>query len=122
LPVGERVCVGYLAPRGRGRLVVLGLAPEPELMVALHGWLGVRVACRTAARGRAQSALFARGAERYVIVTNTAADERDVLLELDLDGEFSQARDLRTGKPAPLAGRALVVRVPARSGTAVRLD
>jgi hypothetical protein len=121
-PVGERMCVGYLAQRGRGRLVVLGLAPEPELMVALQAWLGVRLACRAAAPGRAQSAVYARGAERFVIVTSTAAEDRDVLLELDLDAEFSHARDLRTGEPAPLTDSRLVVRVPARSGTAVRLD
>lgn len=43
LPVGERLCVGYLEQRGSGRIVVLGLTPTPELVVAIHAWLGVRI-------------------------------------------------------------------------------
>ena len=122
LPVGERLCVGYLARQGQGRLVVLGLAPDPALMVALHTWLGVRLACRAPVGARVQSALFERGAERFVIVTNTAPEDRDVLLNLDISPRISQARDLRTGLPAPMTSDGVVVHVPARSGTAVRLD
>jgi glycosyl hydrolase family 35 len=120
LPVGERLRVGYIAAHGQGRVVVLGVAPTPDLMVALHAWLGVRLAAH-ATSSRAQSALFERGEERFVIVTNTAAEDRDVLVHLDPVGTIHKARDLRTRLPASMTSDGVVVRVPARSGTAVRL-
>jgi Glycosyl hydrolases family 35 len=120
LPVGERLRVGYTTERGRGRVIVLGIEPEPELMVALHAWLGVPIPSRASAP-RVQSALFERGGERFVIVTNTAGEDREVVLHLDLPSSPLGATDLRTGREASVVARGVVARVPARSGTAVRL-
>jgi hypothetical protein len=120
LPVGERLAVGYLERRGRGRLAVLGVAPTPEVVVAVHSWLGVRVPCRaTAGGGRIHSAAFRRGDQWILIVTNTSEDERDVRLTLDTVG--GMARDLRTGCEMPVVEKDLTVRVPARSGTAIQV-
>jgi hypothetical protein len=121
LPVGERLCVGYLARRGAGRLVVLGVAPTPELLLALHRWLGVRITCHAGLGQRVGSALFRGGHEFFVILTNIADHPQDVLLHLDVEPDFHSARDLRTGLEVPVTRKTVTLRVPARSGTAVRL-
>jgi hypothetical protein len=106
-------------------VVVLGLGPTPELMVALHAWLGVPIACRAPlAAARIHSALFSRGNDWFIVVTNTSEDERDVRLLLNLPGPqvgLAAARDLRRGCELPLGPHEVTVRVPGRSGTAVHL-
>ena len=123
LPIGERLCVGYASGRGNGRLVVLGVAPTPELMVALHAWLGVPIPCRSTLSGaRIHSAVFRGDADWFVIITNTSEDERDARLLLELPAaEVHNARDLRTGCEVPVGPNEVTVRVPARSGTVVQL-
>jgi hypothetical protein len=121
LPVGERLCVGYVARLGQGRVVVLGVTPDPTVLVALHAWLGVRIPSRATSSSRVQSALFERGPERVAIITSTSAEDRDVLIEFDLERPVGSARDLRTGLQAALVDGGVVVRVAARSGTAIRL-
>jgi hypothetical protein len=122
LPVGERLTVGYLARRDAGRIVILGVSPTPELVLAIHAWLGVRIACRTASNPRLHSALFRRGNAYAAILTNTAPHAQDALLQLDLPGTTPRAaRDLRTGLDSAVTNNRVTLRVPARSGTAVRL-
>jgi hypothetical protein len=121
LPVGERITVGYVQRRGAGRVIVLGLAPTPALLVALHAWLGVRMSSR-ALSPRAQSALFRRGLEHFAVVTSTSPDAREVSLVLDVDPLPAQARDLRTGCRAPVVDGRALIQVPARSGTVVHLS
>jgi len=100
LPVGEQITVGYVEPRGKGRLVVLGLAPSPALLVAVHGWLGIRIGCRAEAVG-VHSALFRRGQEHFVVLTNTQDVHCDAVLAVD--------------------AMQMTVRVAARSGTFVKV-
>jgi hypothetical protein len=122
LPIGERMTVGYLEHRNKGRLLVLGVSPTPELMVALHAWLGVPVASRAVSgSARVHSALFRRGAEQYfAVLTNTSDDVRDVRLLLDVEVECTRARDLRSGCEAPVVEGGVTLQVPARSGTAIQ--
>jgi hypothetical protein len=124
LPVGERMTVGYVRHRERGRLVVLGLEPTPELMLALHALLGVRIASHArASTASVHSALFRRAGDGAVFsfLTNTSNEARDVALELDVDLPIRSARDLRTGVESPVVGSTVTLRVPARSGTVVQL-
>jgi hypothetical protein len=120
LPVGERITVGYVERRGAGRLVVLGLAPTAELLLAVHAWLGVRVPSH-ALSPRVQSALFRRGLECFAVATNTSPDAREVSLVLDVRPLPGQARDLRTGCQARVIDGRVLIQVPARSGTALHL-
>jgi hypothetical protein len=106
LPVGERLAVGYHERRGRRRLVVLGVAPTPELLLALHAWLGIRVACRARGAG-VHSALFRRGPDLFSVLTNTSAADQETTLDLDV-AEYDR-REAR-------------VLVPARAGTFLKLD
>jgi hypothetical protein len=100
LPVGEPLTCGYVEARGAGRVIVLGVAPMPELLVALHRWLRVRIPSRFNAPGLT-SAVFTRGAELIAICTNVTDFDGPTTLALDLDGY-----------PAELP-----LRVPAHSGT-----
>jgi hypothetical protein len=122
LPVGERLTLGYVARRGKGRLLVLGVAPDPELLLAVHAWSGARIACRAGTGQRIQSALFRRGDEYFVVVTNTASHPQDTLLRLDVPARLTAARDLRSGLETRVTSDSVTVRVPARSGTVVRLS
>jgi Glycosyl hydrolases family 35 len=123
LPVGERLTIGYVAPSGAGRLVVIGVSPTPELLLAIHGWLGIRIACRANLDQRLHSALFQRGDEYVAIVTNTAAHAQDAVLHLDVPAPVPRtACDLRTELELRVTNNTVTVRVPARSGTAVRLS
>jgi hypothetical protein len=120
LPVGERIRIGYVEHRGAGRVIVMGVLPTPELLIALHAWLGIRLPSR-ALSARVQSALFRRGLEYFAVVTNTSPDAREVSLLLDVDPLPGEVRDLRSGCRAPVVDGRVVVQVPGRSGTAVRL-
>jgi len=120
LPVGERMTIGYVERRGAGRLIVLGVTPTPELLVALHAWLGVRVSCR-AMSPRVQSALFRRGLEYFAVVTTTSPEAREVSLRLDVDPLPRQARDLRDGCETAVSDGRVLVQLSPRSGTAIHL-
>jgi hypothetical protein len=122
LPVGEQIQVGYVRRFGAGRLIVLGVAPDRDLLLALHAWLGVRIPCRSSTGAPIHSALFQRGAECVVVLTNSAADEREVSLRFDIGYTFSRALDLRAGTETPIVDSRVVARVPAGSGTALRLS
>ena len=122
LPVGERLTVGYFTQRGTGRILVVGVSPTPELVLAIHSWLGVRIACRTTSNEQLHSALFRRGDEYVAILTNTALHAQDALLHLDVPAPGPRtACDLRTGLESAVTNNSVTLRVPARSGTAVRL-
>src|SRR5690606_26262930 len=47
LPAGSTYTVGFSAARAQGRLTVLGLAPNPELLLALHDVAGVSIPVRS---------------------------------------------------------------------------
>jgi hypothetical protein len=122
LPVGERLTVGYVARRGAGRIVVLGVAPTPELVLAVHAWLGVRIACHAGVDQRIHSALFRRADAHFVVATNTAEHAQDATLHLDIATPLRTARDLRSGAETAVVDNRVAARVPARSGTVVRLS
>jgi hypothetical protein len=122
LPVGEQICIGYVTRFGAGRVVVLGVAPDRDLLLALHAWLGVRIPCRSTTGAPIHSVLFQRGVEYVVVLTNTAADDREVTLQFNIDRNLSRALDLRAGTEMPIADSRVVARVSAGSGTALRLS
>ena len=105
LPVGERLSCGYVESRGAGRLIVLGVEPTPELLVAVHRQLGVRIPARFGSPGLT-SALFKRGDDVLAICTNVT----------DFDGHSTLSLDV-AGYP-----REISLRVPAHSGMIAHLD
>ncbi len=82
LPVGQRYTVGFRQKRGKGSVIVLGVEPDPALLVALHRWLGVSVPSR-ATLDQVTTALFRREETFYLIAVNNGGEERYVRVALD---------------------------------------
>jgi hypothetical protein len=119
LAVGERLTVGYRERRGGGSIVCLGLVPSPEVIVALHGWLGVPIASRVRS-GSVSSALFrSRDGTRFLIAVNNGDEDRAV--NVAVDASASRATDLFTGGSWSVTG-VLEVMLSRKSGAALRLD
>ena len=106
LPIGEQLTIGYVARLGGGRVVVLGISATPELLLAIHAWLGVSVACHAGIGQQVQSALFQRDGDYFVVVTSTASHPQDVVLRLDLPIPPATARDLALASRLHLRTRA----------------
>ncbi|TMD58460.1 MAG: hypothetical protein E6I87_12375 [Chloroflexi bacterium] len=118
LTKGERHVVGYRETRGKGSVVVLGVSPTPQLVVAVQQWLGVPIASRARTPG-VSTALFRRGDKRFLIAVNTTdADLDEPVLLADAAIE---ARDLRTGATSTPAGNELHLRLGRKNGTVVEL-
>jgi hypothetical protein len=84
LQAGTQYTVGYTERRGSGCLTVIGLAPSPELLLALRRSLNLPVPSRSLTP-RVSTALFHRGGEYYVFAVNSGDEEKiaEVLLEED---------------------------------------
>jgi len=119
LPVGERITVGYVRDRGKGRIIVLGVAPLADILVALHAWLDVSIASRALAPDVLTAVL--RGDNgTFLIATNNGTQQRDVRLLLGFD--VSKPKDLETGAAVPVVdSRTIVIRVAPKDGCVVRL-
>lgn len=127
LPVGQRYVVGYRLARGRGAIVCLGLAPAPELLIALHAWLGIPIYSR-AESPRVSTSLFRSGEDFALIAVNLGEEQRAVRIAVErtLFGTGLWAiHDLRedTTITASLGETgALTLDLDAKSGTALRLS
>jgi hypothetical protein len=122
LAKGERHVVGYREARGKGSIVVLGVDPSPELVVALHAWLNVPIACRASTRG-VSTALLRSPRGTFVIAANATAADVETTLSIDpsvIEGT-RDVRDLRTGVEWRDAASRIRVRVPRKSATVVSL-
>jgi hypothetical protein len=99
LQVGQQYVVGYRQRLGQGTLTVVGLQPTPGLLLALLRELPIAlpVHARTPAT---TAAVFARGAERYIIVVNASASPLTAAIALapgTLPARRCHVRDLLGG-------------------------
>jgi hypothetical protein len=128
LAAGSDYTVGYSERRGDGRLTVLGLAPNPALLLAIHQFAGVPIPVRSRLPG-VTTALFRAPAGRgfYLCAVNNGG--QDVLAGLTLDpdivppGRYA-ARELLSGESrAVTLGRdaPLTVSLPRKDGTVLHL-
>ncbi len=124
LQAGTRYIVGFTQARAQGRLTVLHVQPTPELLLALHRWAGVPLACRSRTRG-VNTAIFRRDGEIILIAVN--AGNEDKAAEIDLEpGLLAEGRwlieNLETGQQftidIPAAGP-LSVNLPRKDGVAL---
>jgi hypothetical protein len=119
---GKEFAVGYLQPMGKGRLVVLGVDPNSEVVVALHRWLGVPLHARADASG-VHTALFRRDGALFLVASNIAKEER--LARVALDGPTAppgrvRVTDLWSGDSEQM--EAVHIKLPPKSGSAWRID
>jgi hypothetical protein len=123
LPVGERYTIGYCERRGRGSIVCLGVAPDPDVLLALNRWLGVAVPSRSAT-GHVSTALLRRDDALFLVAVNHGEEEREatVVLEPGLPGaDAIEAIDLFTGQAAEVFKNVVHVRLARKSAKVVRL-
>lgn len=126
LPVGERYVVGFRQPLGAGEVICLGVAPAPEVLLALHRWLHVPIPCRARVPG-VSVALFQRDDAFYLIAVNNGQQDCEAAIELAPDyvvaGHY-RLHDLVSGEEqlADLrANNRLLLRLPGKDGTIARL-
>lgn len=128
LPAGSTYTAGFSAARAQGRLTVLGLAPNPALLLALHKFAGVPIPVR-AEQAHVITSLFSApgGQGFYLFAVNN--DDSDHTAGLILDPRVVPAgryavRDLLSGerRTAGLDGSApLHVSLPRKDGTVLYL-
>jgi hypothetical protein len=125
-PLESRYITGYHEQRGSGSITVLGMPPHPALILALHQWLDIPVYSRSGLIGVA-TALYRRDEMLYLIATNNASTERDVIVELHretLPQGVCTVRDLwrDTAYEADVRREGLVrLHLPGKSGTVLAI-
>ncbi|HET6822882.1 MAG TPA: beta-galactosidase [Anaerolineales bacterium] len=127
LQAGTPYTIGYTEERGRGCLTVIGLSPSPELLLALHEHLHVRLPSRSLA-SQVSTALFRRDGEFYVFAVNDGQEDKiaDVLLDGNLlELPVWRARNLVSGQEWSINLRDydhLTFPVPRKDGIIVHLQ
>ncbi|MBI3962967.1 MAG: beta-galactosidase [Deinococcus sp.] len=82
LYAGRRHTVGYIQRWGQGTLVVLGVDPTPDLLIALHHHCNVPIYARSLTPG-VQAALFRRGRRYFLIAVNNGNESKYAVVRLD---------------------------------------
>jgi hypothetical protein len=124
LPVGLEYIVGWRQRRGKGSIIVLGLPPSTDLVLAVHRWLDVAIPSR-ARSPHVTTALFEREGTYSLIAANNGGESRDAVVELAADTLKRRhwiARDLFSGEAAPLIEGRCWLRLPRKSGTVLTLE
>ncbi|NDJ85692.1 MAG: hypothetical protein GYB66_07385 [Chloroflexi bacterium] len=79
LQIGQRYTIGYRQSVGDGQVIVLGMPPSPESILALHHWLDVPIYCH--ARGTMiQTTLFQRDETFFLLVVNNSEVDQDACI------------------------------------------
>jgi hypothetical protein len=126
IAVGDRYVIGYRQRRGDGSLTVLGVAPDRELLAAIHAWLGYPVYCRVGGDPM-RTAIFRRDHGFVLIAVNNG--EEDHLAEATLDPRLFEdrvytVRDLMRGEERRqnlFHETALRITLPRKSGTVLQI-
>jgi len=101
--------------------------PSPEIVRALHAWLGLTPPCRARSR-RVSTALFARGAAFALIAVNQGDEDRHAIIDLDpalFEAGVYTVRDLFSGATQPVDLRAagqITVFLPRKDGAALLIE
>lgn len=80
--VGREYVVGFRKPLGAGSVTVLGLDASAEIVLALHGWLGVPLASRSDA-SCVKTALFRRPEGFVLAAVNNGEEDHTALVVFD---------------------------------------
>jgi hypothetical protein len=126
LQIGLKYTVGYTETRGQGRLTVVGLQPSPALLLALHDYFGVPIACRSNV-GDVVTALYQRDGHYYVIATNDGNEGKGAEItfgdSLLTDGQWT-VENLDSGKAKTVYlrnGTGLTITLPRKDGAIFKL-
>ncbi|MDZ7340857.1 MAG: beta-galactosidase [candidate division KSB1 bacterium] len=79
---GRSFIVGYQLEVGKGQLIFLGIAPTPEIVVAIHQLTSVPIYCQ-ATTAKTLAALFRKSEQQYYLIAlNLGDDARSVQVRL----------------------------------------
>lgn len=84
LPVGYSYTIGYRQQRGQGSIIVLGVPPSPEIVLAVHRWLKVPLYSR-AQSSNIHTALFQRDEHFFLIAVNNGDENQHTIIDLHAD-------------------------------------
>ncbi len=124
VPTGDQYTVGYTEERGEGRLTMLGLAPTPAVLLALHDYFDVPIFGRSHTP-TISTAIFQRHNDYYLIVVNNGQEAKMADIELNIASQRYNVRDLCSGATwqTNLAERNhLFVTLPRKDGTILVLQ
>ena len=127
LQAGVQYTIGYTEQRGHGCLTVIGLAPSPDLLLALQDHLNLRLPSHSLTT-QVSTALFQRDQEYYLLAVNSGNEDK--IAEIVLDGSFQktpcwQARNLVNGQEWIVdlhATARLTFPLPRKDGVIIRLQ
>jgi hypothetical protein len=76
---GRKFTVGYIEKRGKGRIIVIGLDPNPALVNAVHKYLGIPTYAQADTSG-VHTGLLRNGSTWYIAAANLAKEERKAIV------------------------------------------
>ena len=125
---GHKYQVGYNEKRGKGSITVVGANPTPELVTAIHHYLGVSIPILSHTQS-VKPALFKGQEAYYAVLINTGNQDEYAPINLDLDllkdGNYT-ARSLRETEEIKVDDRELAngriyVHIPRKNGTILEI-
>jgi beta-galactosidase len=74
--------IGYELTKGQGTVLHLSLDPSPEMLLAVLRYYQATIAARSLTT-QVQCALYSKGGQHYLIVTNNGNEDKEAVIELD---------------------------------------
>lgn len=121
LMAGQEYTVGYVQKKGKGKMIVVGVKPGPDLMLAIHKYSGIGIPSRSLLPG-VTSSLLRRNKTYFLIVTNNCNEDKYVKIQLNKGLLKNTVTDLSTGeKITPEKPTEISIYVPRKNGTVVEI-
>ncbi len=122
---GTEFTVGYVEKRGKGKIVVIGLDPNPELIRALHKYLDVPTYAVADASG-VHTGLLKRDNTWFLVAANLACEERKAIVTLEGPGTpmgHCKVTDLWTGETTKVdIDGSILISLDGKSGNAWKIE
>jgi len=122
---GRKFNVGYIEQRGKGKIIFIGLDPNPALVAAVHKYAGASTYARADSSG-VHTSLLKRGSIWFLIAANNAADERRTIVAFDgkdVPSGECKVTDLWTGEESRMTiDSSMTIKLDRKSGNAWKIE
>jgi len=121
----KRYRVGLILKRGKGKIYLFGVTPNPAIVHAIQDLLKIRIYANSPTEG-VQTALFKRkrSQEFFLVLTNNTTQQVEASVRLDLQNKVSRWASLmdpsKQGKFVQ-KGAPLQISLPAKSGDVLKI-
>lgn len=78
----DELCIGYSKQIGKGRIMVLGVKPNPNLILAIHKYFKLPVYARVDTP-RVQVGIFEIDKENVIIAVNNGSEAKEIVVKID---------------------------------------